>query len=445
MINKYLKFRGMDLDACRRGSAMLVAILMMGVLMTLTLGLSTLIVREIRQTGDIVSAGQAYFAAEAGMENALFDLAETLPGYETEVSYPVEEEEDEFLNYEYRIGNKGDAFPYFPEDELVFLDPNSAVPSKVLYDEFPERTYNVLPLNESVTIPLFTVGDDGSINNIDSFLVQYYVNFADRENFAKIQRPGQAERKIKLDEFDILRWKLFGNPCDDQETCNNYDSLTTDAISDFYPATDDVSADSPVCIGTPDLLNSGYQCIAPVIEDVTKVGEYDYTNVNEIWDSAGFSFARQCFVSEVSNKVVGSLQGDVVMKKCTIENFINTHTKNYLTLTNMVNPDIVGINPDTTPQYANIYYRIVTGEKEQNKIVREFADIKSDGFSRDGSVVQSVNAKLRMSSFLPVFNFSLYRTDTTTDVIDSPFQVIEQPKFTLQSQPVVPALQPLSP
>ena len=426
----------------KSGSAMLVALLMMGVLMTLTLGLSTLIVREIRQTGDIVSAGQAYYAAEAGMENALFDLAETLPGYETEVIYPGEEEKEEFLNYQYSIGNKGNAFPYFPEDEPVFLDPNSAVSSKVLYDDFSERTYNVLPLNESVTIPLFTVGDDGSINNIDSFLVQYYVNFEDRENFAKIQRAEESdvERPIKLQEFDILRWKLFGNPCHGNKKCDSYDSLTTDAISDFYPATEGVSEDSPVCIGTPDLLDAGYySCFAPVIEDVTNVGEYNYTDVNEIWDAAGFSFARQCFVSEVSGKIVGSLQGGVIMKKCTIKNFINTHTKNYLTLTNMVNPDIIGINPDTTPQYANIYYRIVTGEEDQNKIVREFADIKSDGFSRDGSVVQSVNAKLRMSSFLPVFNFSLYRTDTTTDQIDSPFKVIEQLKFSLQSQP---ALQP---
>lgn len=419
----------------KSGSAMLVALLMMGVLMTLTLGLSTLIVREIRQTGDIVSAGQAYYAAEAGMENALFDLAETLPGYETEVIYPgEEEEEEEFLNYQYSIGNKGNAFPYFPEDEPVFLDPNSAVPSKVLYDDFSERTYNVLPLNESVTIPLFTVGDDGSINNIDSFLVQYYVNFEDRENFAKIQRAEEDndERPIKLQEFDILRWKLFGNPCDDKGQCDSYDSLTTDAISDFYPATEGVSEDSPVCIGTPDLLDAEYNCLVPVIEDVTNVGEYNHTDVQTVdWNRAGFSFARQCFVSEVSGKIVGSLKGDVVMTKCSIDSFINTHTKNYLTLTNMVNPDIIGINPDTTPQYANIYYRIVTGEEDQNKIVREFADIKSDGFSRDGSVVQSVNAKLRMSSFLPVFNFSLYRTDTTTDKIDSPFQVIKKPQFHL--------------
>lgn len=427
----------------KRASALLVAILVMGVLLTLTLGLSTLIVREIRQTADIVAAGQAYFAAEAGMENALLDLAENLPGYENVVLYPDMNagQEDENLNYEYVIGNKGDKYPFFPDDQPVFLGPDSAIPKSVLYDPgsgFTDLTYNVLPLNESVTIPLFTVDDNGEVNNIQQFLVQYYVNFDD--NLLKrtqIQDMANgSSRSLKLDDFDILRWKVFGNPCV-AGNCDSPDLLKTDAISDFYPATEGVSSERPVCIGTPSMLSEyNVNCFAPVIQDVIKVGEF--AKVDDLpWDKAGFSFARQCYVSEVTDQSVGSLKGEVVMTQCNIDRFIQTHTRNYVTLTNMVNPDLIGINPETTPQYANIYYRIITSGGVDNSIVREFADIRADGYSRGGDVRQSINAKLRLSSFLPVFNFSLYRTDTTTDEVDSPFRRLPG---LLQSSPAVSGL-----
>lgn len=409
----------------RRGSALLVALLVMGVLLTLTLGLSGLIVREIRQTADIVSAGRAYFAAEAGMENALFDLAENLPGYEEQAVYPEEGTSDEFLNYSYSIGNKGDMYPFFPSDLPVFLGPDEAITKDALYDLRPELTYNVLPLNQSVTIPLYTVDENGKVNDIEQFLVQYYVNFDhERLNEIKINAPG-GQRSIKLDDFDILRWKVFGNPCR-AGNCADADYLKTDAISDFYPATENVSEDRPVCIGTPSMLSqAGVNCFAPVIQNVIKVGEY--AKVEDIpWQSAGFSFARQCYLSEVSDASVGSLKGEAIMETCNIDRFIQTHTRNYLTLTNMTNPDMIAINPETTPQYANIYYRIITPGDEENSIVREYADIRADGYA--GGLSQSIDAKLRLSSFLPVFNFSLYRTDTTDDQIDSPFKNLQKLK-----------------
>ncbi len=412
--------------ASTRGSALLVAILVMGVLLTLTLGLSTLIVREIRQTADIVAAGQAYFAAEAGMENALYQLSENLPGFESEVTYPDVDagEEDENLNYYYLIGNKGDAYPYFPDDQPVFLGPDSAVPKDWLYSDLPSMTYNVLPLNESVTIPLFTASTDGTVNDIEDFLIQYYVNFDVDTDISKIQvkKNGQTQ-SINLEDFDILRWKVFGNPCTAGD-CSGPNTLKTDAISDFYPASTGVSATNPVCIGSIDfLMQYQGQCQAPVAADVIKVG--GYTDIEEVdLNAAGFSFARECYLSEVSDPSVGSQKGEVILKRCNIDSFMRTHSRNYVTLTNMVNPDIIGINPETTPQYANIYYRIITPGGEENSIVREYADIRSDGFSRGGTVRQSINANLRLSSFLPVFNFSLYRTDTTTDEVDSPFKKI---------------------
>jgi len=447
MIKKITKF----VDSKRTmqtkgGSSLLVALLVMGLLLTFTLGLSTLVIREIRQTSDIVFAGQAYFAAEAGVENALFELSETLPGFENQVDYPDETkgEEDEDLRYSYEILNKGDTYPYFPDDEPIFLTPEMAVTKNVLYDQDPgnillDRTYNVLPLNESVTIPLFTSDSNGNVQKIDDFLVQYYVNFEPDDDIERlyIQDANGIKRPISLKDFDIIRWKVFGNPCNGD--CNNPNTLVTDAISDFYPAIDGVSEFRPVCIGTLNMLQTEggkYNCLAPVaptqvtrVEDFTKLEDIDIS-------AAGYSFARECFLSEVGgDPTIGSLIGEVTMKRCTIDNFIRVHNRNYLTLTNMVNTDIIGINPETTPQFANIYYRIVAKSAgEDRPIVREFADIRSDGYSSNGKIKQSVDVKLRLSSFLPVFNFSLYRTDTSTDDIDSPFKVLD-PGFLKMKSP----------
>ena len=68
----------------KNGSSLIIVILIMGILMILTVGLSGLAIREIGQTAGIVKAGQAYYAAEAGIENALLELENSFPGYETE-------------------------------------------------------------------------------------------------------------------------------------------------------------------------------------------------------------------------------------------------------------------------------------------------------------------------------------------------------------------------
>ncbi len=394
----------------RRGSALLVALLVMGILLTLTLGLSNLVIREIRQTRDIVASGKAYFAAEAGVEQALYDLSQSLPGYETATAEGAEDGwvvysptmPEDFLSYRYRIENKGDSFPYFADDEPVFLSPDVAVTKKYLYESLPEETYNVLPLNQTVTIPLFTDNGDGSFTNLSSFLIQYYVDFD-----VDADAPQFQGQKIHLENFDILRWKLFGNP--------KNSPTKTDAISDFYPAHSDDSAAYPVCIGSD--ISLFPSCIIPVAADIQEAeveGAIVGTGVGNMVQQS-WSKARECYIGDAGGQVTG---GVAVGKGCQISAFIEDHERNYITLTNVVNPDIVGVsNPEIRNAKANIYYRIIAkkgpGEPE---LVREFADISSDGFANDGAVKQSITAKIRLSSFLPVFNFSLYRTDTESDL-----------------------------
>lgn len=392
----------------KSGSSLLVALLVMGILLTLTLGLSNLVVREIGQTSDTVAAGRAYFAAEAGVERAMFDLSQGLPGYETPGWVEFGPQDD--FQYRYSINNKGDKIPYFPEDEPVFLTPENAVPSAFLYSDLPDETYNVLGLNETVTIPLFTDDGQGNFTDVDRFLVQYYVDFDIKDQLVL--------EGWELENFDILRWKVFGNPGKPGDA--TYDPLKTDAISDFYPAFTNDGPTSPVCIGSDSAaaLRNGanYACQIPVAqnyavdEEGQSLGQVDQNNFEQSW-----SQARECYSNEAGVQVAPTS----VHRGCSIQTFVDTHSRNYITLTNVVNPDIVGIsNLELAASRANIYYRVIA-DPEGPELVRDLADIKADGFARDGNVRQSIDVKLRMSSFLPVFNFSLYRTDTN-DEKDSP-------------------------
>ena len=171
----------------RKGSSLITTVLVMGVLMTLTLGLSSLVIREIGQTASIVRAGQAYYNAEAGVETALLELNNSLPGYET--SKNAADNSYQFvpgsyvaggkdIDFQYQIRNRGDRYPYFDDNAPIFVEPDHGVPKDALYKDFPEKTYDVLPLNQTVTIPLFV--DDcggGQVRDVKDFMLEYYVDF----------------------------------------------------------------------------------------------------------------------------------------------------------------------------------------------------------------------------------------------------------------------------
>ena len=91
-----------------------------------------------------------------------------------------------------------------------------------------------------------------------------------------------------------------------------------------------------------------------------------------------------------------------------ISDFLDNHYLNYLTLTNLINSAVFD---GENPAYEKLYYRVEffeKGENTSNEVVREVADIIADGFS--GNNKQSINAKIKRGSFMPVFNFSLYST-----------------------------------
>lgn len=369
----------MNSNTTQKGSALIIALLIMGILMTLALGLSNLVIREVRITNDIINSGKAYYAAEAGVESALLDLNQNLPGYETEDGMYKGLGED--LTFEYSIQNKTHSYPYV-DTEII---------SKEIAQESPKKyQYNELGLSDSISIPLFTVGDDGKVNKITNFRIEFFID-------AEIL-PGYRHSDGSGLVVDMLRWKITG--------IKNNSGFFTESIGDYMPVFDGSTSNMPTCLGTEE-SNQG------TFKDPDSQITYSTNCNNFIWQ-----WARESYVFEYDpvsqTQTTQSRVWDPENNQSdpiTISEFLGGHETNYLTLTNIFNPEVLQEKPGITKaEQAKIYYRIIVPDQE---IIREFAKIKSTGSY--GKLRQQVEAFIRPDGFLPVFNFSLYRTDTSAD------------------------------
>jgi hypothetical protein len=437
----------------KKGSALLIALLMMGVLMTLTLGISTLVLREIRVTQSIVDANKAYYAAEAGVERSLYELSKSLPGVEPKGDYTVavssagsgagvwlSESVDEFLQkynpgfaFKYQTSNRADSVPSFPDKQPIFMEKVAsnagdstidcqlstarspfafAFTKEKVYQDCGRVTYRKLGLNETHIIPLFSAVKGEDVLNVNDFLVQYYLNIKDGSALY-----GEFAG-MKLESFDVLRWKIYGKPLQDDGV------QRTESIADFYPGVTNNSAKTPVCIGTDSTIQtSGKEnCIFPSLSKrPPKIDEKDIDSLNDV---TLWSAARECYQTDAGVGVTGGalIKGTTQDggTGCQMRDFIDNHKENYLILTNMVNPNIAGIANLKDPSQvarADIYYRVLArpaapGEAPDSvpKLVKDFAEIKSEGSSANGQVVKTLDVRYKAPGFLPVFNFSLYKT-----------------------------------
>jgi len=356
MIKRYSK---------QKGSALIIALLIMGILMTLALGLSDLILREIRITNDFVDSGKAFYAAESGIEEALLDLQQNLPGFETEDGMDEKE-----LTYIYKIENKTQSIP-FVDPEIIDINIAENEPEKYLY--------NVLNLNDSFSIPLFTVNDDGSLDNIKDFRIEYFTD-------AKINPNLVEDAGITLQNVDMFRWKLTGR----NTTGVGGKTLFTDSIGDYLVLLDGSSANKPTCVGTERIEHTNFTDINSGIEYIASCNR------------GIFKWAREAFLYLGNDTIKRTEDQDPY----TIKEFLDSHDFIYLTITNIFNPNVLsGLSDFERRNNARIFWRILTPE---NMMLREFAKIKSTGSS--GNSRKQIEAFVRPDSFLPVFNFSLYRT-----------------------------------
>jgi Tfp pilus assembly protein PilX len=383
-----------------KGSALIIALLIMGILMTLALGLSNLVIREVSITTDIVNSGKAYFAAEAGIESALLDLHQNLPGYEAKEiitdgkfdvggqTYQAGISEDAELEYDYQIENRTHTIPHI---DTEIIDPAIVNANK-------SRTFNVLRLNESVTIPLFVSDENGETIDISDFRVEYYI--------AEDAISPSWLIKGAQEDIDMLRWKITGIKelgASPGSGPNAPLKLLTESIGDYLPTISGSNENQRTCFGTQESL------VSRVFNGIN----YD-AECLEATHGRIYYFAREAYTFDIRPKGGGEFEYVTVphlegVNPMTIGRFLENHSHNYLTLTNIFNPSMIrGLSDFEKRQNARIYYRIVI-PNENEYTIREFAKITSVGYVR--RLRKRIEALIRPDKFMPVFNFSLYRTE----------------------------------
>ncbi len=368
-----------------KGSALLVAILIMGVFITASISLSTIVFREVNKTKSLLDMGKAYYSAESGVEEALYYLNTELPGFHLNNKIGKVSADSVF---EYSLKNTCNVYPCFDTDEYD-LD---LVPL--------ENFYSVLALNETITIPLFTI-EDSEIKSVKNFSVQFFPAF-DPSTDLKIKSMGG---------WDVLRWKLFGmRKVDDKFITESIGDLTAFA-SGSAPSGDDVFAnvDRPSWFGTVNCSQMGNRG-----NGISNIKCLDY-DLSVVWQSEAGKICTNTqardYVSYVSGEMRASYDCYDVEKFLAdrMPNVNGSTGLNYLTLTNMMNPAVFDEEKFPTirerAEMSRLYFRVETFDDE---IVREVAEITSNGYS--GKSKQSLKVDIRRGSYLPVFNFSLYST-----------------------------------
>ncbi|MCX6735236.1 MAG: pilus assembly PilX N-terminal domain-containing protein [Candidatus Peregrinibacteria bacterium] len=371
----------------RKGTALIVALLVMGVLMAISLALSTLVLRESIVTREFLDAGQSFYAAESASEIGLYGVKNSLPGWEPKggvVPIIIDGAKDKIeaskAVAELKISNKCKAYPCFDKDYDVEGKLSTAPDISAFYA--------TLGLNESATIPLFVLGDGGMPTPITDFDVEFYANFNPKD--IKITQKGSS-----VSDWDVLRWKIVG-----LNDSIKGKAPVTESISDFTAVTSTLdgtftSASQPSWFGTKPCEGSGRYT------DLIKCQLYQvYSESLNCTQTEAREFYLYSFIEgERSNEV----------KHCwPLSRFINDHKLNYLTLTNLINPSIFN-DPKLSDQQSKINYRVeLFTDGKATEAVRDYADITADGYS--GKSKQSVNVKIKRDSFMPVFNFSLYST-----------------------------------
>lgn len=386
MINLFKKIRVNE-----KGTALLVALLVMGVLISISLALSALILGEARSTRELIDAGKAYYAAESGIENALYYIDSRLPGWEGKENNLGEVGEG--AAFSYVVKNKCNSYPCIEADEYEI----GSNPSDAYY------YYDVLELNESITVPLFTVDDEGNVVAAQAFTVEFFTKFNPKTD---LKFQGAAA----LSGWDVLRWKLFGLKVADDG------SYQTEALHDFTAVSAAKNSETGESFSTNASHPSWFGSRAcgdlegnP--DPVTGISCEGYTD-----PVAGPEDGAICNNTQARNYYFYLGDEFIAKKECfSIDEFMIMHQVNssdggtglnYLSLTNLMNPDmLVYDNIDLRMEASKIYFRVETYEYE---IPREFAKITSDGYS--GNAKQSIDVQIKKDSYMPVFNFSIYST-----------------------------------
>lgn len=158
---------------------------MMSLLVTLSLGVSMIVINDVSTVRTVMAGVQARYAAEGMNEIGLQLLDDHLPGYETSIDSRL-----------------------LQSSAVASLDIHArdfTVPCS--------GEWRRLAFNESIQLPLFAELENGATENIEQFYVEFYL--------------GDENGLGVLYDRDVLRWKIIGFRNDRPDV--------TEAISEFIP------------------------------------------------------------------------------------------------------------------------------------------------------------------------------------------------------------------
>lgn len=369
-----------------KGSAVVIALLLVGTLTLIGVTLSALINNETRQIAETIRNGQANYLSEAGTEVGLYFVHQTPPGsspqnntLDTNYSLTQSSNTRNIVNSLAQGGEAGLNNQPTQEFSLQIDSRSNHLPileDYILEQGLQNKTnpdirrnlFEPLPLNSSVTIPL---------TDAKNFQVEYY--------FA-LDSGGYRS------DWDILLWKLFGTNAQGQ----------IENLSEYFPATGSNAQ------GEKNTANSiGSSSVSPA--------SFGTLTPEQGFNCGTFFPAEQETILKTDN----NQSNDLNICGTLIQEFLNSHTNAYLVLTNAVNTSVFG--EDTSLfDIANIYWRICTPncsdsivqknwtEKTNQFLVPKFTKLTSKGTFNLNS--KFLYTSINPEGFLPVFDFSIYRT-----------------------------------
>ena len=391
----------MNIIRNKKGSALLVALIIISVLISGSLFLSSVIFKDTRLTADLIASNKAFYAAESGVEMSLYGLNSNLPGWQsTKDGYSkIASVGDSVV--EYFVNNRCDSFPCFEGVENVFN-----IPKNQLYFE--------LDWNETIQIPMFYYDPEtAEVKDVEDFSVQFY------SNVRRDDLPFQANQNVN--SFDVLRWKIFGlkdvGPTTLSESISDYTAVS---LANFNGQEFHTDASIPSWFGTKecDELNpeSGINC-KPYDFGNQADFVYDENGQAQVVGSCGNTQVREYYDYQV-------IDGDKILNEenifaCyPIKSFLEGHKLNYLSLTNLTNRNLFkragseggGLTSAEIEEKLKLYVRVDFGD---DLAEREYALIESNGYF--ASSQNRISVQIKQGEVMPVFNFALFSTGGSRD------------------------------
>ena len=148
-----------------QGSAMVVAVITVSVLMTISLGINAFTQQNILFSKNKFLAEKNFFTAEAGVELALLDIKENPPGFEIEKKIFTDDEESL-----YKIESATDIFYNFSGGDLGSCNDLKNSYSISGDDSWKKKAYKIEPTSR-VVIPFFSASGGTATN----FKIWYFL------------------------------------------------------------------------------------------------------------------------------------------------------------------------------------------------------------------------------------------------------------------------------